>query len=636
MRLLQSAPVIFLACGAAACSDAKDDVRGFRSGKVAGPKLTELEKSLSRDPAGQNLLKEKKAHTLRFSRELLGQTFVWGGWIEKSDGSIYPFAFQSGLSLESVLVSFQLSPDGKWVHLFERGERDGEMLDRFPVVGSTFGEVEFDFAAGLPRRILRTWIGEPPATLQSSHSFVYDLDNSDGKVTFAQLLKLEDANLSTMILRHSFRPVSDDGGFPVVRLAQAWLDGFFPVRFPRPGMVEEFGAQPLRRFDISKPVKWYVSSSVPARFQVAVRNGILAWNEAFGRDVLQVEQLSDPVDWASSRLNVFHWRDEAGACGGPAAFGPSEANPVTGEIFSAKVLFCGGKFADLYEKAVDPTRHARDEFEQAMIRWATTHEVGHALGFSHNFLAKYFRDENDESMISSSVMDYPNPEDVMRIRTVGPRDKAMVRFSYLTPGDADALQEVRKYPLCDDDALETDPACTQFVRGLSPHALMDEYLESLEAGAATENDQRVVSVAMKQVLTREDPGMLAKLGRLLMAQAVPGAKVESLFSRYLQANSATLARLPPSYRGRVYRLLAELVASPGHLALSAGQLLNALADTKDPLCHQELSLLRKRIQEALRTCTEPDRQASLRILDARLREMLRGFWQKGVHSQTQE
>jgi hypothetical protein len=79
---------------------------------------------------------------------------------------------------------------------------------------------------------------------------------------------------------------------------------------------------------------------VPDEYRAAVREGILEWNKAFEkigfRDAIEVrQQESEDFDPEDVNYNTFRWiASDLGY-----AMGPSRANPFTGEIFDADIIF---------------------------------------------------------------------------------------------------------------------------------------------------------------------------------------------------------------------------------------------------------------------------------------------------------
>ncbi len=93
-------------------------------------------------------------------------------------------------------------------------------------------------------------------------------------------------------------------------------------------------------------IRFWIEKSVPEEYRAAVREGILEWNKAFEkigfRDAIEVRQQEDGpgreddnFDPEDIRYNTFRWitTDQG------FAMGPSRANPLTGEILDADIIF---------------------------------------------------------------------------------------------------------------------------------------------------------------------------------------------------------------------------------------------------------------------------------------------------------
>jgi hypothetical protein len=94
---------------------------------------------------------------------------------------------------------------------------------------------------------------------------------------------------------------------------------------------------------VKKPIVFYVEKTVPVRFRNAVKEGILAWNDAYEKcgfvDAVQVIQQTE-TDYThvvpeDVNYNFFRWT----TVGNGLARGPSRANPLTGEIYDADIVF---------------------------------------------------------------------------------------------------------------------------------------------------------------------------------------------------------------------------------------------------------------------------------------------------------
>ena len=93
-----------------------------------------------------------------------------------------------------------------------------------------------------------------------------------------------------------------------------------------------------------QPIIYYIEKTVPVKYRRAVRDGILEWNKAFEKvgfvNAVEVRQQTDDNEWKDldpedMRYSFFRWI----VTGGGFAMGPSRANPFTGQIYDADILF---------------------------------------------------------------------------------------------------------------------------------------------------------------------------------------------------------------------------------------------------------------------------------------------------------
>lgn len=89
-----------------------------------------------------------------------------------------------------------------------------------------------------------------------------------------------------------------------------------------------------------KKIIFWIEKSVPEEYRASVREGILEWNKAFEkigfRDAIEVrQQENEDFDPEDINYNTFRWiTTDLGY-----AMGPSRANPLTGEILDADIVF---------------------------------------------------------------------------------------------------------------------------------------------------------------------------------------------------------------------------------------------------------------------------------------------------------
>lgn len=95
--------------------------------------------------------------------------------------------------------------------------------------------------------------------------------------------------------------------------------------------------------DPNYQIVFYIEKTVPVKFRRYVREGILEWNRSYEkaglRNAIRVEQQTETVhadkDPEDVRYAFFRWI----VSGRPFAMGPSRANPLTGQILDADIIF---------------------------------------------------------------------------------------------------------------------------------------------------------------------------------------------------------------------------------------------------------------------------------------------------------
>ncbi|WP_295180227.1 zinc-dependent metalloprotease [uncultured Christiangramia sp.] len=192
-----------------------------------------------------------------------------------------------------------------------------------------------------------------------------------------------------------------------------------------------------------EPIVYYLDPGTPEPVRSALLEGAAWWNEAYEaigyKDAFQVRMLPEDADPLDVRYNVIQWvhRSTRGW-----SYGASVVDPRTGEIIKGHVSLGSLRIRQdfMIAQALLNSPFAKsDENTQPMmalalarIRQLSAHEVGHTIGFAHNFAAS----TNDRA----SVMDYPHPqfslengeisaEDAYDVG-IGEWDKVTVQYSY--------------------------------------------------------------------------------------------------------------------------------------------------------------------------------------------------------------
>ncbi len=396
--------------------------------KKAGNKLLLVQPNLRFRALTENDL-ERKSVEQAFAKSVL-----FGAKIEHEKNGKYVIDISDFLMRDAHGVSGRLKRSKQGTYTLDKS-KSATALDRTKAFPKN---VEFD--------ITLTFKGEPKG------SFIRSVTPNPSLVTVAQ--------------HHSFIELPDDGydkrefdprcgSYPF-----SYYDYSTPVQ--EPILKRYVTRHRLKKKDPSaevseavEPIVYYLDNGTPEPVRSALLDGGKWWNDAFEaigyKDAFQLKILPDDADPLDVRYNVIQWvhRSTRGW-----SYGSSITDPRTGEIIKGHVSLGSLRIRQDFMIAQalmnkpfaegDQNHEKMLEMALARIRQLSAHEIGHTLGFAHNFAAS----TNNRA----SVMDYPHPQfsiengEINFVNAydtgIGEWDKVTVAYSYTDTSNAADEKEV--------------------------------------------------------------------------------------------------------------------------------------------------------------------------------------------------
>ena len=280
------------------------------------------------------------------------------------------------------------------------------------------------------------------------------------------------SSLVTVTQHHSFIELPDNNYKPRVfdtrsgAISMSYMDYATPIqedirkRFVVRHRLEKKNPE-AKVSEAVEPITYYLDPGTPEPVRSALLEGARWWNQAYEaigfKNAFQVEMLPSDADPMDCRYNVIQWvhRSTRGW-----SYGGSVVDPRTGEIIKGHVSLGSLRIrqdfmiaqALMNKPFAESDNNYQPMLEMALgrIRQLSAHEVGHTIGFTHNFAAS----ANNRA----SVMDYPHPQisvtngniDFSDAYTVGigDWDKVTVAYSYSefnnSTNEKEALNKILK------------------------------------------------------------------------------------------------------------------------------------------------------------------------------------------------
>ena len=390
------------------------------------------------------------------------------------------------------VVTFELFADGVDMYESTKGliVTDDlparQLIATFPIVAETDKSVIIDFNQGMNRLIFGGWYSmgsffNPSVferTAEMPQSRVFETSAQEDKLVIRQTAQArsrsDDQNREKRYeIRYFIKPYQESDSFESKEMPD------HETRYARfwemaPQLEPETGRATIKmgRFDESRPIVFHYSANTPKDYEDAIQDGILYWNKAFGKEIVQAKKAPNGITAPNAEYNVVQWVpwDNAGFAYADLLLDPRSGEALHGQAFMTSVFAISGRararviiraMTEIVENAeeseggdeeelahsdplfgiktaceIDPIDFAKQlsagleallanpaltdeavlKISQDYVRESAAHEVGHVLGLRHNFAGSAEATLSPKEL-DQFIKDYIGGEDLEKYET---------------------------------------------------------------------------------------------------------------------------------------------------------------------------------------------------------------------------
>ena len=347
------------------------------------------------------------------------------------------------------------------------------ILAEFPVLNETKKTLVIDFNKGMSQLFTagawhisdylgKGYLGNKQfAAVPVKNSFIQNMNLKDKTLEIRQVAQIQAANVyPTYEVRYYFDPYRANKKFLAKETGKFNKVGYFEVP-PQLELNTGRSVVYIGKWDHHKPIVYSVSANTPQEWVDTVKEGVLYWNKAFGKEVVQVQVAPQGVTSPNPHYNLVQWVPWGNA---GFAYADMQMDPRTGENIHAQVYLTSA-FAMNSKRTVrillDRVKRMKEEkkndhghlltldfmsgsrlcefsnldhleniyteiladknitderilqISKDYVRTVVAHEIGHTLGLRHNFagsLASHFSSLEKKELFLSYLKDYRVPE----------------------------------------------------------------------------------------------------------------------------------------------------------------------------------------------------------------------------------